>query len=304
MDENMMDRANGGEDNLDFKARLNNPNIVTCGLRGIANGKREQHVQVEVIPQDGIRFITTDPTKSLQGCASMNEKLFEEWYIRDEQQPVCFRVNLAILLDCLTMGTGTSSASTGLLMEYRASVGALTLQLIETESITECVIRTLADDTEEEQALDFATAFRASDINSKAIVHSEQFRDAFMELAELPGASIVAVSMNSVHPMLRMSAEGDSGSCFIDFGSDSFSLFQCTNPLLFTYKLSLLERASKPLAEAEKTFMRINGDGILSLQNLIKQPQGEKTYVDFFVLACEDGRDIGGPDESDELQEE
>jgi hypothetical protein len=289
-------------DTTDFRARLTNPNIITAGLRGVANGKREQHVQVEVTPNESIRFIATDPTKALQACASIKDKLFEEWYIKDEETVIAFRVNVAILLDCLTMGTGTSSASTGLLLEYKAAAGTLTLQLMEPDSTTECVIRTLADDIDDEGVPDFASAFRASSTINKAIILSAPLRDAFSDLAELPGASQMTVAMNPTEPELRLSAEGEHGVYFVDFKRSSFDLFEVKSPVLFAYKLSLMERALKPLADSEKTFIRVNGDGILSLQHLIRQAEGQKTYVDFYVLANEDGNLAGEPDEPDLLQ--
>jgi hypothetical protein len=29
-----------------------NPNILACGLRGISNGKKDQHVQVEIVAEE------------------------------------------------------------------------------------------------------------------------------------------------------------------------------------------------------------------------------------------------------------
>jgi hypothetical protein len=274
---------------ISFRARLTNPNILACGLRGIANGKRDQHVQVEILPEEGVRFLTTDPTKALQGCASVSERHFEEWQVLDESGDLSFRVNLAILLDCLTMLGVGSNAAAGLLLEYRPEAGSLSLQLMEAGAVTECLIRTLCDAADDEQALDFAGAFRAADSMNKAIVPSEQLKDAFAELAELQGASHVSLSMNPAAPYLRLSTEGETGICFIDFGSEFFSLFDAPASLTFSYRLNLLQRASKPLGEAEKTFMRVNSDGILSFQHLIRQGDGQKTYVDFYVLACEEG---------------
>lgn len=289
-----------GEEGPSFRARLINPNIIACGLRGISNGKRDQYVQVEVVAEEGIRFRSTDPTKSLQACALVSERFFEEWQMDDME--VSFRVNLPVLLDCLTMlGSGEQAQkSSPLLLEFRKSTACLSVQLVEVGAVTECMIRTIAYDEWDaggDEMPDFDDAFRQADSINKAIVMSDLFRDAFQELNELYGAQSVTITMDP--SSLRLSARSESGICFIDFGKEFFSLFECNAALEFTYRLALLQRASKPLGEAEKTFMRINSEGMLSFQHLLKQSGGgEKTYVDVFVLADyeEDGEDGEGGD--------
>ncbi|KAH9259973.1 hypothetical protein BASA81_001733 [Batrachochytrium salamandrivorans] len=274
------------EERPSFRARLINPNIIACGLRGISNGKRDQYVQVEVVAEEGIRFLSTDPTKSLQACASISERFFEEWQMDDME--VSFRVNLPVLLDCLTMlGSGEQAQKASpLLLEFRKPTACLSMQLVEVGAVTECMIRTIAYDEWDggDEIFDFAGAFRQADSVNKAIVASDLFRDAFQELSELYGAQSVTVTMDP--SSLRLSARSETGVCYIDFGKAFFSLFECNASLEFTYRLALLQRASKPLGEAEKTFMRVNSEGILSFQHLLKQSGGgEKTYVDVFVLA-------------------
>lgn len=53
----------------------------------------------------------------------------------------------------------------------------------------------------------------------------------------------------------------------------------------FRYRLNLLQRASKPLGEAEKTYVRINDRGFLSFQHLIRQTDAQSTFVEFFIMA-------------------
>jgi len=50
--------------------------------------------------------------------------------------------------------------------------------------------------------------------------------------------------------------------------------------------MPLLMLAAKPLADAEKTFLRMNSEGMLSIQHLIRQ-DNYKIYVDFFLLAAD-----------------
>jgi len=181
------------------------------------------------------------------------------------------------------------------------------LQLVENGALTECKIRTLIDDGEDLQMLDFAGAFLDATSVNKAVLASEPLRDAFNELSELPGVSIISITMEKEPlPLLRLSAEGEAGLCFIDFGREAFTLFDVSSPLTFSYRLNLLQRSLKPLSEADKTFMRMNSEGMLSFQHLIRQPDNQKTYVDFYVLPCEeaDSAEAHLADEGDDAANE
>jgi hypothetical protein len=89
-----------------FRGECASASLVATGLRGIFSGKRDQHVQMDILPDEGLRFTTTDASKSLQGCALVSNALFDVFEVDDESSDVMFRVNLAVLLDCLSMCSG------------------------------------------------------------------------------------------------------------------------------------------------------------------------------------------------------
>ena len=281
-----------------FFAQIGNALTVVNGLRGVFDGRRDQHALV-AINLNSMSFTAMDNSKSCQGTATLHERLFDEWEMADDVDRVAFRINLAVLLDCLGCLGMQNLAHTLLRLEYDEDT--FKLVLMEGTVVNECKIRTIVEEDEDGGLLDFAGAFRAVGVKNRAILPSEHLRDAFSELSELPGATTVSVLMSPQRPFFRLSAQGQNGSCEIEFphGHESFTQLMCEVPLEFEYRLSLLQHAGRALATADKTFLRMNQDGMLSIQHMMVQSaEGGKTYVDFFVLA-----DITDNDEEEEDDE-
>ncbi len=95
---------------------------------------------------------------------------------------------------------------------------------------------------------------------NRAVIRSLHLREAFIELAELPGAASVEITFAPTEPYLQFEAAGSGGSCVVDFpqGSESFISFNSTAPQAFRFHLSLLQQAVKALSVAEETFIRLN----------------------------------------------
>lgn len=385
-----------------FVAMITNASILDIGLRGLATGKRDQHVVCE-INSNGIRFITTDSSKASQGYMAIPEDLFDEWYIvskqsdikaeSDESQAtsnskrmkennnnnssnsshaasdddvveakkqedgdmdvkeeqsntqglfassIIFRINLAVLLDCLNCAGNSNLANTTLRLAFiddpDSGEQCFCLSMLEGEVITECKIRTIIDEDGSLHAYaqngegnnvssisntpDFIAAFKLvpGQLN-KAILSSEHLREALAEISEFPGAATVRMLMSPSAPYFRLSTHGQSGSCEIDFpqGDESFVQFICHERYEFDYRLSLLKQAGKVLHHAKKTYLRMNAEGMLSIQHMIEHPSGKKSYVDYFVLAdvtfqdqdsteagSESGQDSSAMNDSDRYQQ-
>jgi len=140
----------------------------------------------------------------------------------------------------------------------------------------------------DDDSFDFTSAFRACEHVNKGIVQSERLRDAFLEVDDIAGASTVRISMGPSAPFFRLSCLGQASSCDVDFADSTFILYQCESEMSFEYRLPLLRLAVKPLADAEKTFIKINSQGMLSIQHLIRI-DAQKTCV----CACPGGRAAG-----------
>jgi len=196
----------------------------------------------------------------------------------------------------------------------------LRLLLEEGGILTECEICTIPPDDE----LDFPGIFRESPVPNKAWIRAEHLREAFAELADLPGASTVTIYMAPRAPHFRLSAVGEqcvvwcrvtclscmgdmtgrarralrghvlnpgnAGSCTVDFpkGSETFVTFDSTQEQLFHYHLSLLHFAVRGLAKAEETFIRINEVGMLNLNHkVVRALDGEESFISFVLLPDE-----------------
>jgi len=120
-----------------FKGEIASVNFIATCLRGLFNGKRDQRVEVTLTPGEGMHMTVTDSSKSIQGIASVGANVFDIFETKDDAEEVCFRVNLAILLDCLTMCSGP----TRLRLCYNQNEETIALQLNEGDAITECNIR-------------------------------------------------------------------------------------------------------------------------------------------------------------------
>jgi hypothetical protein len=292
-----------------FRAEIASVYMMLVCLRGISNGKRGQLCQVDIIAKEGMRFTCTDNSKSLQGRAIIPADFFVIFDNNTSEQEdgddISFRVNLPVLLDCLSM----AESNTRLRLRYNVNEKILGIQLCEgggdssssSTTTTTCTLKTLDDS--EEHALDFVSAFldhNGADMPvNKAVIPSDRLRDALLELADTAGASHVRISTwrpNSNLPRMRMSVLGQSGSCDVDFAGGSsannddslvFGTFEFEVDMSFTYHLTQLLQAAKPLGDAVSSFFRMNAEGMLSIQHRMMEPSGTKFYVDYYLLALD-----------------
>lgn len=75
--------------------------------------------------------------------------------------------------------------------------------------MTQCEVRTLQTDDEE---LDFPGAFRETKTLNRILISAEAFREALVELFDLPGASTVSVLVSPQVPHFRLAALGAYGN--------------------------------------------------------------------------------------------
>ena len=149
--------------------------------------------------------------------------------------------------------------------------------------------------------LEFESAFEQSAVVARCILQSEPLRDAFAELYDLPSAASVTVAMmdckgagdRSQAKCLSLSATSETGSCEIAFAptSSAFIEFSCapstesgnTGTCAATFHVAVLQQAFKALAHSDETFLRMNGDGFLSIQHMVESGTGDKAFVDALI---------------------
>mmetsp|Transcript_2189 Transcript_2189/g.5047 ORF Transcript_2189/g.5047 Transcript_2189/m.5047 type:complete len:360 (-) Transcript_2189:109-1188(-) len=310
-----------------FRATLGSAQVLYTTLKGISNGKKDQHANCEIDAQ-GLQFVVTDKSLAAQGLASLSSKLFEVWDLCGNAS-MSFRINLTVLLQCLGL-LGKELTDTMLKLTYYDEEEYFNLHLLEGRVVTECKIRTLFDEsrpdgpveldnettsqrtetsTRSRARADFQANFRNFPTVNRMIVKSSQLRDAFAELGELAGAATVSVLMSPQKPFFRLSADGQLASCSVDFpqGDESFSSMKCEEHKVCTYRASLVQLAGRALQFADKTCLRMNKQGTLALQHLLVQNDGVKSYVEFYILSdaaeLESLSDADDEDEDDDNQE-
>ncbi|GLB35461.1 putative repair protein Rad1/Rec1/Rad17 [Lyophyllum shimeji] len=205
--------------------------------------------------------------------------------------------------------TGGSEKRTSMRMTYAGEGHPLTLLLAEdaTGPTTTCEITTF--DPEPHLELDFDN----SRMVLKIILKSSWLRDALSELdpsfdkltfignpPQEPGASASRQKQKfreGSKPMLRIQAAGTFGSTEMDYPNDRDVLetFECTRSVRFSYRFAHISRTLRALQNSTKTSLRIDEEGLLSLQFLMPSPkpkgasgQSSDAFIDFRCLALDE----------------
>lgn len=92
-----------------------------------------------------------------------------------------------------------------------------------------------------------------------------------------------------------MTSKGDQGTCTIEIPGDCevFDDSECTADTREEYRFSLLQGVMKALSLADKACLRVNSNGMLSVQLMIRDESPEPTFVEFLVCADETGEGGG-----------
>ncbi|KAM6230552.1 cell cycle checkpoint protein RAD1 [Porphyrio hochstetteri] len=230
---------------------------------------------------NGIR-VTVEDAKCVQANAFIQAEIFQEFTLLEES--VTLRINLSVLLDCLTI-FGTSSSpgvSTALRMCYRGYGYPLMLFLEEGGVVTVCKINT----QEPDELLDFD--FCSTNVINKIILQSEGLREAFAELDMT--SEVLQITMSPDKPYFRLSTFGNAGSTHVDYPRDSdlIEAFHCNQTQTNRYKISLLKPSTKALALSCKVSIRTDVQGFLSLQYMIRNEDGQICFVEYYCCPDED----------------
>ncbi|KAK1176114.1 cell cycle checkpoint protein RAD1 [Acipenser oxyrinchus oxyrinchus] len=230
---------------------------------------------------NGIK-VTVEDSKCLQANAFIQAEIFQEFSIQEDS--VMFRVNLAVLLDCLTIfgGSAVPGVTTALKMCYNGYGYPLTLFLEEGGVVTVCKINT----QEPEETLDFD--FCSTNVINKVILQSDSLREAFSELDMT--SEVLQITMSPDKPHFRLSTFGNSGSAHCDYPKDSdmMEVFQCTQTQTNRYKMSLLKPSTKALSLSCKVSIRTDNRGFLSLQYMVRNDDGQICFIEYFCCPDEE----------------
>ncbi|KAK5744340.1 checkpoint clamp complex protein Rad1 [Elasticomyces elasticus] len=165
--------------------------------------------------------------------------------------------------------------------------------------------------------------FNRENLALKTIMRAGALLDAVQELGSLsPGSLCISASPTSSRSggtgggsaNLSLSAAGALGEARIDFsfreggGSETpvLETFQCQRRVSSHYRFSAIKAAQRAMGAATKVSVRMDGEGVLSLQFLVEVDGGGGgggegvAFVDFRVVPLVEGEaDEGGEDLSD-----
>ncbi|KAI8513466.1 PREDICTED: cell cycle checkpoint protein RAD1-like [Branchiostoma belcheri] len=226
--------------------------------------------------------VTVEESKCVQANAFIQAGVFQEYTIR--QDSATFKVNLTVLLECLTI-FGSSSApgmNTALKMCYAGYGSPLQLLLEEGGVLTDCSIKTMEPD----EMLDFG--FSSANVENKVIMKSECLREAWSELDMT--SEVLQILMSPDKPYFRLSTFGYAGSIHADYPKDSDMVesFQCEQTQTNRYKLSLLKPSVKALSLSCKISIRTDHRGFLSLQYMVRNEDGQVSFVEYYCCPDEE----------------
>ena len=120
---------------------------------------------------------------------------------------------------------------------------------------------------------------------NRVIIQSAPLKEAMSELEWWGNSLELIMSPNSPH--MQLSSSGDHGSCAISFPSDceSFDEYICRELRTEVYKTQWMQCIFKALGLSEKTCLRMNSSGMLSVQLMIRDDSPVTTFVEFLLCA-------------------
>ncbi|KAG1774221.1 Rad1/Rec1/Rad17 [Suillus placidus] len=196
---------------------------------------------------------------------------------------------------------GGNEKRTSMRLTYAGPGHALTLVLAEDSSgpTTTCEISTF--DSEPNLELPFDAEQTALKIIFKS---SFWLRDALSELD--PSCEKITLIANPVadvqsaqrgvpaKPLFRIQGTGAFGSTEMDYPNDREVLetFECSRSVIFSYRFAHISRTLRALQNSTKTSLRLEQEGLLSLQFLVPVPRPRggmsDSFIEFRCLALDD----------------
>ncbi|XP_061554989.1 cell cycle checkpoint protein RAD1 isoform X2 [Phyllopteryx taeniolatus] len=273
----LLTESQGNNEQYVLVACLDNAHNLSNILKAIAF---KDHALVTATP-NGLK-VTVENSKCLQANAFIQAEIFQEFTIKEDM--VGLKINLTVLLDCLSIfgGSTVPGVSPALRLCYRGYGYPLTLFLEEGGVVTICKINT----QEPEEPIDFE--FCSSNVTNKVILLSESLKEAFSELDMT--SEVLQITMSPSQPYFRLSTFGNAGSAHYDYSKDSdmMELFHCTTTQNNRYKMALLKPSTKALALSCKVSVRTDSRGVLSLQYLVRNDDGQICFVEYYCCPDEE----------------
>ena len=247
------------------------------------NNLKDEIISMHFLPA-GIRLMVEND-HLIQAKAYLKESLFTQYQLDNiDSHDIELQLHLPTLIRSLQIFGGTSSSVRIKYNDHDNNNNTvLTLILEHNGAITTCELNTI----EANDMLDFN--FRDAMIIGRAIVESQFLKDSLNEL-DLPGVNEISIEMSPNEPYLKLSVYGDSSNASINFPSnqsDLFIEFQAEHHIKGIYDLNVIKPIMKAFAKSERTNIRINEEGMMSMQHIFyASSQSDITsWVEYFLVS-------------------
>ncbi|VDO10335.1 unnamed protein product [Brugia timori] len=231
---------------------------------------KDQNCVVD-ISKNGLRIVVDDQN-CVQGIAYFKSDLFAEFILNEDV--VTFRIPLCIFMECLSaFGAGVSTV---LKMTYDGYGEPLKVMLEKDEIVARCLIKT----QNPEVVLDFD--FNPARVAAKVIMKPWMLKETFHELDQ----SSPCVGFRVDQFSLSVITKGDLGKIKTKFPhySEQIELLECKQNVEFIYRLNLVKRMTPSLDICSKLSLRIDHQGILSIQFVVEHNGNSHIFLEFFCI--------------------
>lgn len=188
---------------------------------------------------------------------------------------------------------------------YDGEGSPLSIHMSEAGVTTTCDLTTYEAESEEE------IPFDRDSLALKTIMRSSSLLDTIAELSSMSPTNLTIQanpnSRSGAH--LSLSASGSLGSATVDFTTDTDSdtpileTFQCPRKTAASFKFDIIKSAQRAMASASKVSLRLDDEGVLSMQYLVEIEAGAEgkgvAFVDFRVVPLVEGEGDEGDTASD-----
>lgn len=123
------------------------------------------------------------------------------------------------------------------------------------------------------------------DLLLKIIMKATWLHDAISELSSTGPQNLVLFA-SPLQPYLKLSSEGPYGSISVEFSKDPKLLeaWQIVEESVNVYQFSSIKSTLKAMSIASKVSMRVDNQGVLSLQFMVEVESGGVNFVDYRIL--------------------
>ncbi|CAK3733595.1 Cell cycle checkpoint RAD1 [Lecanosticta acicola] len=190
---------------------------------------------------------------------------------------------------------------------YDGNGSPLSINMSEAGVTTTCDLTTYGAESAEE------IPFNRDSLSLKTIMRSNYLLDTIAELSSMSPTILTIQANPTSRPgtNLSLSASGHLGSATVDFTTETDSetpileTFQCSRKASASFKFDLIKAAQRAMASASKVSLRLDEEGVLSMQYLVEIEAGGAgdgvAFVDFRVVPLVEGEgdEEYGSDSSD-----